>query len=287
MKKLVLFVVMALVAISFHSPTANAKGIQVGSPDTQQLNVRNGSGPVLNTGSINGSKSTPTPTPPPPTSGGLFWSANMETGDLTQWNNGGGEFDSGTAYSVASQDVAHTGSWSAKMITTTPPESGTRLFRWHESQTYPELYYSVWYYFPRNYSVPNYWNIFQYKSKVNNHKIDPFYVLNVGNNSDGSMYLYLYDWQRKISYGQSLPTRMNLPVGQWVHVQAFYRCAPDSTGRITIWQDGTQLFNVTGFSTRYSKGDCQWSVNNYSDSLTPSPAIIYTDDAAISQAWIP
>ncbi len=230
-------------------------------------------------------KPTNTPTvAPTPSSTSLLWSGTMETGDLSQWNNGGGEFDSGTAYSVASKDVAHSGSWSAKLITTTPPESGTRLFRWHESQTYPSLYYSTWYYFPRNYAAPNYWNIFQFKSKISDTVVDPFYVLNVGNNSSGGMYLYLYDWQRQVSYSQSQKT---LPAGQWVHVEAFYKCAPDSTGQITIWQDGTQLFNVTGKSTRYSNGDCQWSVNNYSDSLSPSPATIYVDDAAESLAWIP
>jgi hypothetical protein len=268
-----------------------------------QLVIETGSGTVATatptkaataTATRTGNTATPTkiagtatpiinPTSAPATTN-LLWRAGMETGNLNEWNNGGGEFNSGTADSVASRDVAHSGSWSAKLTATTPPESGTRLFRWHESQTYGSLYYSTWFYFPRNYAAPNYWNIFQYKSKINDSIVDPFYVLNVGNTSGGGMRLYLYDWQRKVSYGQSAVT---LPVGKWVHLEAFYRCAADSSGQITIWQDGTQLFNVTGKSTRYSNGDCQWSVNNYSDSLSPSPATIYADDAAISQSWIP
>ncbi|MBI4787679.1 MAG: heparin lyase I family protein [Chloroflexi bacterium] len=217
-------------------------------------------------------------------SANLLWSASMETGDLTQWNNGGGEFNSGNADTVASRDVARGGSWSAKLVATTPPESGTRLFRWHESQTYSSLYYSVWYYFPRNYSAPNYWNIFQWKSKISESIVDPFYVLNVGNRGDGSMYLYLYDWQRRNSVGSA---SINVPVGQWMRIEAYYKCAPDSSGAVTIWQNGTQIINHSGRSTRYSNGDCQWSVNNYSDSLSPSPATIYSDDAGISQSRIP
>jgi hypothetical protein len=39
--------------------------------------------------------------------------------------------------------------------------------------------------------------------------------------------------------------------------------------------------DVSSVHTRYADGNCEWSVNNYSASLTPNPAIIYVDDAAI------
>jgi len=222
----------------------------------------------------------------------VVWAADMETGDTSQWyapSNraygyyGGGEYDSGVASSTASQDYAHTGSWSLKMTITTPssPSSGTRMFRWLESQTYPALYYSAWYYFPQVYSVPEYWNVFQWKSSRSSGQNDPFYILNVGNRDDGSMYFYLYDWQRGISYSQSV---MNIPVGQWFHVSAFYRSAGDGTGQVAFWQDGVQLFDLSGVQTRYADGDCGWSVNNYSNGLQPTTSSIYIDDASITVA---
>ena len=61
---------------------------------------------------------------------------------------------------------------------------------------------------------------------------------------------------------------------------AYYQCAPDNTGRVAIWQDGVRLFDVRNVPTRHADGDCQWSVNNYSNGLTPSSATIYIDDAA-------
>jgi hypothetical protein len=221
------------------------------------------------------------------TSGRVIWSADVETGDTSQWyypasnangGEGGGEFNSGTGDSVASRDFAHSGSWSLRMRITTPPESGTRMFRWLEPHTYPKLRYSAWFYFPQRYSVGTYWNIFQWKSKTSAGQVDPFFVLNVGNRGDGSMYLYLYNWQNRQAFQQSVK---NIPVGQWFKVEADYWCAADGTGRVTFWQDGTQLFDVQNVQTRYGNGDCQWSLDNYSSGLSPSTSTIYIDDAQI------
>lgn len=218
-----------------------------------------------------------------------LWTANHETGDLSQWyfpdpqkvNHGGGKYNSGIADSVASQEQAHSGKWSAKLSITTPskPTSGTRLFRWKESHEHPRLYYSAWYYFPLQYAIlEGWWNIMQWKSKTATTN-DPFFVVNVGQRPDGAMYLYLFDWQKRITYNQSAK---DIPVRKWFRIEAYYKCTGDGTGRVTIWQDGTLLIDVDDVRTRYANGDCQWSVNNYSSSLFPNPATIYIDDCAIS-----
>jgi hypothetical protein len=218
----------------------------------------------------------------------VIWSADSETGDLSQWyypsvqadgNEGGGVFNSGSADAVASQEQAHSGRWSVKMTIDTPPESGTRLFRWLEPHIYKNLYYSAWFYIPQSYVVTNFWDVFQWKSKVAmTGQVDPFFVLNVGNRRDGSMYFYLRNWQKDQSYTQRLK---NVPVGQWFNVTAHYVCAGDNTGRVALWQEGTLLFDLQNVQTRYSNGDCQWSINNYSDEVVPSPTVIYVDDAEI------
>jgi len=219
----------------------------------------------------------------------------METGDLSEWsrpdvpggpNIGGGVFDSGT--SAASVDTllrAHRGTHSAKLFINTlhppgTPTSGVRLFRWLEPQTHSELYYRVWYYFPRRYTPnasPPWWNVFQWKSKRGGTS-DPIFSLDIGNRRDGSMYFYLYSPNSKESYSQAFK---NIPEGQWFRVEAFYKCAGDKTGRVTFWQDGEEILDARNVQTRYPDGDCQWSVNNYSASLDPPEAAIYVDDAAI------
>ncbi len=220
-------------------------------------------------------------------SGGILWSAGMEPGTLQEWalEECGGKYNSGVANTEASQEHAHSGSWSARLTISVPGSSasGTRLFRWCEAQQHPQLYYRVWLYFPQQYTVPNWWNVFQWKSKVSESVNDPFFILNVDNRQDGTMYFYLYDWQQHVSHSQAV---MNIPVGQWTQVEAFYQCAADTTGRVTVWQDGKLLFDVSNVRTRYGNGDCEWSVNNYSNALVPADATVYADDAAISMTRI-
>lgn len=229
----------------------------------------------------------------------ILWSADMENSTnpgsgLQQWyapnccdggdvnppistNNGGGVFNSGRASAGPSLDFSHAGSYSAKLTVDTAVESGTRLFRWLEPRNSTDLYYRTWYYFPQIYTPSQYWNVFQWKSK---HPAgdDPFFILNVGNRSGGAMYFYLYNWQTRTSYGQNA---QNITAGQWTHVEAHYICAGGNTGHVTFWQDGVQIFDIPNVQTRYSDGDCEWSVNNYSNGLSPNPATIYIDDAAI------
>jgi Polysaccharide lyase len=217
----------------------------------------------------------------------VLWSADHETGDMSQWYQGdscGGEFNSGISNSEVSTDVALSGSYSAKATIRTPnyPESGVRLFRWCEPRDNTDTYYSAWYFFPQNYIAPNWWNVWQWKSHTPTLS-DPFFLLNIDNRVDDSMYIYLYDWQRKQSYGQST---FNLPVGRWVQLEGYLHCAADSSGRVMIWQDGQLLFDVSGLTTRYSDGDCEWSIDNYSDLVDPDPTTIYFDDAAIGLSRI-
>jgi hypothetical protein len=220
----------------------------------------------------------------------ILWSAGMEAGNLNEWylGNGGGEFNNRGGDSVASQDIAHTGNWSAKM-TINASDAGTRLFRWAEPQTHRELYYSAWYYFPQKYTYSGWSNYFQWKSK-HAAGTDPFFYLVADTRSNGNMHFVVHWWSGLTiegphegefgfrAYGQSLK---DIPVGQWFQIEARYVCAGDFTGRLTVWQDGVQLFDLTGIRTRYPDGDCQWAVNNYGSGISPNPVITYIDDAVI------
>jgi hypothetical protein len=229
----------------------------------------------------------------------LVWSADHETASDVQWyspggiNYGGGEFNSGCAGTHPIFAVARSGVFSLQLTMAAPcgpTSSGTRMFRWREPRQYPNLYYRVWYFFPTVFtvtgaSVPGeypFWNILQWKSQTDDPQTsDAFFTVNVGNRPDGSMYLYLYDSHASQSYDQTI---MDLPVGQWVAIEAVYKSRGDLTGGVTIWQDGTQLWDIQGVQTRYPDdqgGATQWSVNNYSNGVTPLPAVFAIDDAEI------
>jgi hypothetical protein len=216
-------------------------------------------------------------------SGTVLWSSGFESGDLSEWTrgNGGGVENSGTGTVSVSTDVAHSGRYSGKLAiaNATNQTQAARLFRWGESENSPQAYYSVWYYFPREYSGMIWWNVFQWKSKLSSTVNDPLWILNVDTRSDGSMYFYLYDWINRRAYSQRV---MNIPVGRWFQVEAYYQQATDNTGRVTFWQDGTQIFDLSGIVTKRPGDEIDWSVTNYTDNIDPPDAVIYVDDAAIS-----
>jgi hypothetical protein len=81
----------------------------------------------------------------------------------------------------------------------------------------------------------------------------------------------------------------SLPIGRWVHLEAFLRQSSGFDGQVALWQDGVKLFDFKNVRTSYK--NCKWnrwcaandwSVNLYADRLSPSPAAIYIDDARIS-----
>src|SRR5256886_2163236 len=128
--------VLIILAVGFRSKVGGAFPIKILGVRTWKLT----SGPAL--------------APDSPRSGSVLWSADMETGDLSEWsrpdvpggpNTGGGVFDSGTA--TASVDVAspaHSGIHSARLYINTlkPSEvstSGARLFRCPEPENHAEL----------------------------------------------------------------------------------------------------------------------------------------------------
>jgi hypothetical protein len=219
--------------------------------------------------------------------GDVLWSADQETGDLSQWDvdQQGGVFNTGTGTASVTTDVAHTGRYAMRLRIRDAhgiPQAA-RVFRWDTSaEPGQELYYSAWYYFPQRYRPVVWWNIFQFKSEPDNAtQSEPTWSLNVGNRSpSGRMYLYLWDAINRRSYGQTIA---DLPERRWVHLQARYKLAVASEGRITVWQDRRQLWDITGVQTTFAN-NVFWSVNSYTDDIRPSTVIIYVDDAVISRA---
>ncbi len=254
------------------------------------------------------SRPTPAPAslPDSPRDETMLWTAGMEEGSLAEWDLGddGGEFNSGIADADASQDVAHDGDWSAKLSMTAPPESGTRLFRWGEPRDHRDLYYEAWFYIPADYQLTGdadtgrYWNVFQFKSVSEDGSAnDPFWFLTMSNRPDGEMVPELVWWHTELEGPRSdesgyqtfaADDEATFPVDRWFEIRARVRQSKDFDGIVQFWVDGEQIFDMRDVRTGYA--NCQyndwcveqhWSVNLYSDGLTPSPSVVYVDAVQI------
>jgi hypothetical protein len=237
---------------------------------------------------------------PRPSAADILWRADEEAGTFAQWTGAcsdcdGGIYNTGTGSATIVPGPAHSGIHAAALTITTDGANNqaVRLFRWRESRRQAMgtgLYYSAWFYFPQRFDVLAplggfaFWNIFQWKSRRRPYdptsSVEPNQDLTINNRADGSMYFSLWSSMLNRNLGNSA---LNIPVGRWWQLEVYVVKALDTTGRITVWQDGVQVIAAQNVPTTYSE-DFQWSVDSYSRSLNPRPTTIYVDDAAIATA---
>lgn len=226
----------------------------------------------------------------------ILWWTDHETGDTSDWLQGGSDagqiyvlstspFDSATL--VVSPGVARSGRFAMRSTVTTgvvgPPVTTLAI---RKGPSLPaEAYYSAWFYVPAASTPVNYWLCFKFRSRTT--PADPNTVLELwdldlypvaGPNSP--LFINLFH------HAPSQPLRMAgapaVPIGKWFQIEAFYRPAADPSGRLTVWQDGTIIYDVTGPTAPTSY--VEWSVGEASDGLAPpGTASLYVDDAAISR----
>lgn len=224
---------------------------------------------------------------PAPLASSVVWRADHETHNLSQWTkNQQGEavFNTGTGRIRVTEAFSRSGRHSLALTirNANGERQAARIFRWHEGLK--SGYYSAWYYFPRRFEPELWWNVFQFKTHDRKGVSQPTWSLNVGNLRNGEMTFYLYSSLQDRTYDRPLTsTPLAIPVGQWVHVEAFYKRATDGTGQIAVWQNGTKIYDISGVRTALTDYS-DWSLNNYTDNIRPSTATIYVDDAAISKS---
>jgi len=254
-----------------------------------------------------------------------IWSTGFESGSIVDYclpetalsngrcsgDNGGNQENTGIGSTTVVSSPVHSGAKALQMSITTPnsPTSGVRMFRWLDPRAYRDLHYSVWMYIPLRYTLTgdpangHFVNLFQFKSaKSDGSRIDPVWALHINDDTSGKWHLqaiwgdggttiagpYSTSNVSRKAYTQTL---VELPVGQWIHLEARLTESKDFDGQLTFWQDGVQLFDFKGIRTSYNNcnfnawcADDEWSVNIYSDGLLPNPASVYIDDAEITSA---
>jgi hypothetical protein len=72
-----------------------------------------------------------------------------------------------------------------------------------------------------------------------------------------------------------------MPINQWVHLEVYFKRAKDTTGEISMWQDGVQVPGLDGVVTDDSDWG-QWYVGNLVSAVTPPASTVYVDDVEIS-----
>ncbi len=227
----------------------------------------------------------PTTLPPPD----LIWYATHEGRNISEWKQHGDFLRQGSSgnYELVTNPV-HGGKYAVALSIDTKSQSDTGahaayLFYWDELPDEAD-YYSAWYYIPSNINPGSWWNIWQWKSTFN-HNSDlskPMWSLDVGSGYNGFSVILMYRPDldnEKVTYKNN---DIVLPKDTWFQIEGYFKKAVDKTGQVIIWLDGKEIFNVDNVVTVLGDRTVHWSINNYADDISPSPATIYVDDAAIS-----
>jgi len=224
----------------------------------------------------------------------VLWTARFEGGDLGEWQtvSGGGTaaFPAPNAIDVSS-DRARRGKYAARLSIQTASDGSQANAGLSRSGFLPvEAYYSAWYYLPSAVNVSTFWVIFKFRMRAvadDASTTAELFDLNLANTSSGGMTLRLYDWRNgDVPLDVAMPA---VPVGTWFQIEAYYRNAtdggaPDNGGRLTFWLDGQKIVDVTGPMAPTSW--VAWNVVSVAVNLTPSTAVLYVDDCAISHSRV-
>jgi hypothetical protein len=145
-----------------------------------------------------------------------------------------------------------------------------------------EAYYSAWYYIDTPMTAGEYWLFFKFRSR--SVASDPATVVNLWDvdfnaRPDGTMGVFLFHHLTGNRPPLATPT---VPVGRWFQVEAFFRGANDATGRLVVWFEGTPIYDLT--EPTAPSEFVEWSVGSIAEIITPAPATLYVDDAAISSS---
>ena len=219
----------------------------------------------------------------------LLWKATFEPGNLSEWEGDGQgsnywENNDPAFKAAVTSSVAHGGSL-AGVVGASPMGSMPSISYLTRNQpTPPQAYYSAWFYVPATLvlATGQYLSLVHFRGS-DGQNVTPLLDVNLYPLTDGSVAAQLYEY-RTSADTQQFPTVTRFPLDRWVQLEVFVSQAVEKTGRVTVWQDGTQILDRPGIQTVVLMGSLQWDVGAASDGLASGPVPVDLDDAAISLA---
>jgi hypothetical protein len=211
---------------------------------------------------------------------GVSWSTGFEDGFCDYAPPIGFCYRAGaSAYALVTSPV-HSGRYAAAFTVPGSLGGGSQA-RCVEQGVFPgAAYYGAWYYLPATATNRGLWNLFHFQGGPpgNLHGLWDLSLVNV---SDGGLHITLFDFLNGVTPDASAVPA--IPIGQWFHLEVYFKRAKDATGEISMWQDGVMAVHLTNLVTDDTDWG-QWYVGNLANALVPAVSTVYVDDVTISSA---
>lgn len=218
--------------------------------------------------------------PDPDASVGVPWSTGFEDGFCEYAQPTGFCFSTGVgSYALVTSPV-HSGRYAAAFQVASNVDGGSQT-RCVQQGVFPSAaYYGAWYFVPAASLNSGNWNLLHFQGASAGQALHALWDVSLGNVNDGGVQttLYLYDFGRggTVGAGQAPP----IPIGQWFHIEVYFKRAKDTTGMISLWQDGVFVSQLSGFASDDTDWG-QWYIGNLANSLSPPASTVYVDDVTI------
>jgi hypothetical protein len=213
----------------------------------------------------------------------IIWSANHESGDLSEWSigaEGGDSADAPDATVSVTTEYAHGGKYAVK-LTNGAIGTAKEARVWRVGAFPREAYYSAWYFLPRSYVTKVDWTILQFRAPTSDPSVLGYFLdLDLRSLPGGELVLSLMDHRPAYLRSPTADPALLVPVGRWFQLETFFRNADDETGRLMVWLDGQLNYDVR--RPMGSHDAVYWTPCNVGNDLTPTQSSIYVDDAAMS-----
>ncbi len=217
----------------------------------------------------------------------ILWSARHETGDLSEWTQGGKGGTSADAPDTSleiSTDVAHSGRYAVK-LTNGAVSMYEDAHLWRVDDYPVDAYYSAWFYVPRAYQTTADWSIVQFQVPTADASVvGQLLDIDLRSLPDGDLILSVYDHRGAYLRAPTPDPAIPVPIGQWFQIETYYRNAADDTGEVAVWLDGQLNYDLR--RPFDANGTVYWTVGSKTYGLSPAESVIYVDDAAVSLARV-
>jgi len=213
-----------------------------------------------------------------PERGEVLWSADVETGDLTQWTDDGKgyDFQVAEAHIGPGTDHSHSGAYSLEATLESTGDVLPQAVMFRTGELF-EGFYSAWYFLDKNYDA-NFWVIMNFQgdrpwgAQTTNDRFD----IDLSRSpDDGRLHLELDEFG-----GSSTLSPIPVPIEAWFQVEVFFRSTPDDDGRFVVWQDGELVFD-TGERPTAPSSVVGFGVGVAAWRVAPLPAKLFIDDVEI------
>ena len=224
-----------------------------------------------------------------PVPGQLVWSTDHESGDISDWEDGGnyygGEYDWGDVAFGVDEGTGRNGSLGLSITINTgdreEPSQGVRLYRRIADSP---AFYTAWFRLEGAHTVEDWWSISLFHARDDTLSLEndvSLWDVRVVDMPGGEMALQFFDLDRM--EGVTADARGYVQPGEWFELAFYLDYRPPDASRIVVLRDGVLLFDVPALHTSLET-NVFWALGNGAGHLSPAASTLYVDDASVRLA---